>query len=190
MRQLLVNLTVVVTILFVAFEASEKFDRQLVELKLKHFSDQRNWSFAFSQEHVYSSATFRYKADLEAFERLVHVGSSVLSDKATSYHLASTLPVYIVNVHQHQGRWMRRSWTRFIDDGYFCYPEFAENRARIFSHLAAHNDVQYVVVNNDPETRHRSRDCLSFRSESLRAELPEFLTLIHAGEYLDLYHIH
>ncbi len=190
MRGLLVNLTIVVTILFVAFEASEKFDSQLVDLKLKHFSDQRNWSAAFSQDHVYSSATFRYQADLKAFDRLIPVGSSVLSDKATSYHLAATLPVYIVNVHQHQGRWMRKSWTRFIDARYFCYPEFAENKTRILSHLTSHTDVHYVVVNKDSLTRHRSRDCLSFRSESLSAELPAFMARIHDGEYLDLYQIH
>ena len=173
----------------VIYDSWFHFDRERVEVKQAHRSDQRHWSLYYPQIHVFKHSSMRYQNDFAQMESLIEPGSLLLSDVATSYFAAADLPVYAVNVHPHQGRWQRRPWARFLDKRYFCYQEFQENREEVREHLRKHPELRYVIVNRDGITWHRARDCMAHRSHILGDELPEYASLIFEGEFLDLYEL-
>lgn len=187
MKRLIAGVSLACALVIVGLDSYKHFDQERVQVKRKHNSDQRNWSLFYSQQHVFKDSPIRYAGDFKAMSSLVEKGSLLLSDKATSYYAASILPVYVMNIQRHHGRWQRRAWQNFIDDRYFCYQEFEENRERVDVFLRVRKEADYVIVNRDRQLSHRHQDCLAFRSHTLTEHLPRIANLVYQGEYLDLY---
>lgn len=189
MNRYLGLVAVIAVIGLTVWESKFHFNRESVTIKRQHNSGQRHWNLFFPQRIVYVDSSMRFLQDFAAMTKLVEPGSVVFSDKATSYFAAAEIPVYAVNIHSHQGRWRRPTWQRFIDDRYFCYQEFAENRVKSMDFLKRNTEVDYVIVNRSGKSRHRKRDCMAFRSHTLNQYVPNYSTRVYSGEYLDLYRI-
>lgn len=178
---------VVALAIMVGYDAHFHFDAELVDLKSKNRSDQRNWSLFYDQERVYFNSPLRYEQDFKEIEKRIEPGKLVISDLATSYYAAVYLPNYVVNIHRHHGSWKRPSYDAFIKARYLCYLEFEENKSKVLSFIKAEPLADYILVNKDGKYSHRRQDCLAFRSHTLVEKLPEFSTLEYSGTYLNLY---
>jgi len=182
-----------------SFDARYHFDSALIDLKRQHKSDQLNWSIFYSQENVFKNSGIKYQADMQEIERLIQSNVSILSDLATSYYSATMLPVYVANVHRHQGRYRRSSTAAFLDKRYACYIEYQENLDKLnqFLHKQGneninkpHLSLNYIIVNNDPDNRNLREDCMAFQRNVLGRELVKLADILYKGEYLDLYQVH
>ena len=171
----------------VAHDSLFHFDAEYVELKQKHYSAQRNWSIHYDQEYVYRDSPVRYQADFLAIHQIIKPESVLVSDLATSYFAAAQLPVYVVNVHRHQGQAVPHAWRSFLKSRTLCYMEFEENRDKVSVFFASSHRPDYVLVNKDGVNKHRKKDCLAFRSQILIKELPRYAKLVWEGEFLNLY---
>ena len=180
----------------VVYDSRYHFDSALVEAKKKHQSAQRNWSVFYSQREVYEHSPLRYVEDIHAISELIDPQTTVLSDLATSYYLAATLPVYVPNIHRHQGRYQRPIWAKFIDKRYACYTEIEENSKNYVSFIsnqkrkknqADHLMVRYFIVNSDKINHNLRRDCLAFRARYIEEQLMLYGQKLYQGEYLTLF---
>ena len=171
----------------VAIDSAFHFDQQKVQIKTKHYSAQRNWSLFYGQSYVFNDSSTRYKSDFVEIKRIVKPDSIVLSDLASSYYVAAHLPVYVVNLHRHQGSSTPSAWKQFLATRVFCYIEFEENRVKLEGFLKLNQKFDYVLVNKDRVNSNRKRDCLAFRSKTIIKELPRFANLVFEGEFLNLY---
>lgn len=180
----------------IIFDSRYRFDPAFVSAKWQNRSDQRGWSLFYPQRYVYEHGGLRYDADMKKIEALISSNRTLLSDRATSYYAASMLPVYVVNVHRHQGRNSRSSAARFLDARIACYIEEEENRQKFISFLQQQQKlaesrpwlaIEYVLLNRDASNKNLSTDCLASRQRVIASELTQIGEQLYQGEYLDLY---
>ncbi len=175
----------------IVVDARQHFDPNLIQLKKKHHSAQRNWNLFFGQSNVYLSGGFRYAEELKQLEGVLEADVAVFTDLATSYYLSSSLPVYVKNVHAHHGRYKSPEWHAFINKRIGCYINHADNFDK-FAHLleaeerlATRRDVppvRYVVINKDSDNINLRRDCFLRRASALSEVLSASYEKIHEGD--------
>lgn len=141
------------------------FDRDLVVLKKQHSSPQKHWSLFYDQSHVYLSGSLNISNDLIDLREYVKEDSLVLSDKATSYYFTAHLPVHIVNIHRHHGRYKRSGWGKYLDTGRQCRLSDTKNLHSLLE-LAKNHTMTYgrdvlLVVNKSQNNVNHLKDCLS-----------------------------
>ena len=59
------------TVGVIAYDAKNHFNKELVQLKIDHKSDQRHWSLFYNQSNIYQSSSFRYENDFEEIKKIV-----------------------------------------------------------------------------------------------------------------------
>jgi len=180
----------------VVFDSKFHFDSERVQLKRQNKSAQRNWSLFYSQKYIYHDSSMRYSSDLIDIADLITPHSVVISDISTSYYLAAELPVFIVNVHRHQG-FRQTKWSKILSQLSFCYLENNEHLEMVREFLLrqrSSNDEmstreQYLVINQDSLNLNMRYDCLSARDQSIINNMDKIGKLLYRGEYLVLYKI-
>ena len=183
------GLLVVAILVVIVKDSQFRFDADLVKLKHQNYSAQRHWSWRLGQLPVYRDSSLKYEGDFRQLRSLVGRDSFLLSDIATSYFVSSYLPVFVPNVHRHQGRWMHHEIINFLEKRTICYMEFAENKSKVADFFAKNKTLDYILINKDRTNTNRKRDCLAFRSHTLIEHLPSFASLVFEGEYLNLYEL-
>ncbi|MBT8114547.1 MAG: hypothetical protein KJP04_04160 [Arenicella sp.] len=192
---LLILLSVVSLILF---DARHHFDADLVTLKIKHQSAQRNWNLFYSQQQVFSAGSFRYERDFSEIAERITPGTSLLSDLATSYYAATYLPVFVMNIHRHQQGMARPQWHRLLHDRTACYLDVEANLWEFEKFLKLqeqaqaknpHLQLRYVLLNKDHKNRNLGNDCFSLRHRHLQAPLSEIADLVYEGDFMNLYKV-
>ena len=186
-QKILIGIVLIGLIALVLRDSLFHFDADYVKVKQKHYSAQRNWSIYYGQDYVYKDSPIRYQTDFAAMYPLIQPKSVLVSDLATSYYAAAQLPVYVVNLHRHQGKNVPHAWRSFLKGRTLCYMEFEENRQKVTAFFKTKHKPDYVLVNKDGVNKHRQRDCLAFRSHTLIKELPRYAKLLWEGEFLNLY---
>jgi len=185
-------------IVFVMFDSRQHFDAELIELKKKNHSGQRNWNLFYGQENVYHSGGIKHLEDLKTAVDVIEHGSAIFADVATSYYLLSGLPVYARNVHVHHGRRRLPTWDTFIAKGVGCYldaPEYLQKFADQLKHDRAKSKsiniapVKYMVVNTAHYNNNFTRDCLSQRRGPTISVLKDFAKLVFDGDTLHVYEL-
>lgn len=193
----LLSAAIILSVSFVVINDSKHhFDAELVALKRKHRSPQNDWSVFYGQRFVYYSTSMRYERDFLAIANLVRPHSLVISDLATSYYSAAYLPVYVRNVHRHQGRDKSVAWRRILDSRQHCYLQRPENVSSFVDFVRAENRVaakaetpviRYVLVNNDLLNNNPRYDCFWNGRQAAIENLEAISTKLYVGEYLILY---
>ena len=186
-QKILAGLLFVGLMALVVHDSLFHFSAAYVEVKQKHYSAQRSWSIHYDQQYVYRDSPIRYQADFTAMRELVKPESILVSDLASSYYAAAHLPVYVVNLHRHQGQTVSHAWRSFLQSRTLCYLEFEENRQKVTAFFQSRHKPDYILVNKDRINKHRKKDCLAFRSHTLINELPRYANLLWEGELLNLY---
>ncbi|MEM7359269.1 MAG: hypothetical protein AAF431_09240 [Pseudomonadota bacterium] len=181
-------------LLLILFDARYHFDKEFVEVKQQHFSDQRIWSIFYKQNEVYEHGALTYLEDFAAISLIIEDHSTVLSDLATSYYASVLLPrVKIPNIHRHHGSLRRPSWSAFVKKRYACYIEHPENLQRLQDFKEQQRSVSsllgfdYILLNSDSVNRNLKSDCLAQRSKKIAENLPLVADLVFTGKYLSLW---
>lgn len=180
---------ILIALVLLVYDSKFHFDADIVERKEQSYSAQRNWNLNYVQDNVYRGSSFRYQRDFNNIYMLIEPNSVLLSDLATSYFAAAILPVYVVNIHRHQGRNLRQETVTFLNNRFLCYLEFEENRQKVSKFLRKNNEIDYFLINKDRVNENRERDCLAFRSDTLIEQLSKFSDLLWEGEFLNLYSV-
>lgn len=189
-------LILMMLLMLVVFDSKHHFDAEMVSAKLKHNSAQRHWSLFYPQNHVYYSSSFRYELDFEAINNLVEPGYVVISDVATSYYAAASLPLYVRNIHLHQGLGRAPGWYQFLSSRVLCYIEHQENYDKASKFFKKDietardksiGQLRYIIVNTDRLNRNLKTDCLAFRSKHIVEHLSKIAKLKYDGEFLKLF---
>lgn len=191
-RLVLIMFSISLCVLLI-FDGKYHFDKELVQIKSKHFSDQRNWSLFYPQSYVYQNSSIRYQNDLDEISKVIEPKAVVISDKATSYYLAASSPVYVVNVQNHHGRSHNSDWAHMLDNRFGCYIEHTENKDKLGRFLAEQQGksvrISYLVLNRDTKNKNLKADCWAFRNNAIAKHIEPLASRVYAGEYLDLYKI-
>jgi len=178
----------------IIFDSKRFFSKELVILKLRHQSGQHDWNIHFPQSIVYQNSPFRYQSDFRGLKEVVELGSIVISDLATSYYAAATLPVYIRNSQPHQGRRNFKAWASLFDKLDFCYldnPQRMEKAVGVIRQEVIHNPERpvYFLLNKDGLNKNNHLDCMANRSEYIELEILKFTKKVYVGEHLDLFQV-
>lgn len=182
----------------VVYDSLPHFDEDLVHLKRGHRSAQRDWNVHYDQSYVFNDSSMRYQADLNAIERIIEPDHIVLSDLATSYFLAAHMPIYVKNVHHHQGRNQSAAWRKLLNDKTACYLGQEGNMAKFKRFVIKQNKrakqmnqplFKYVVVNKDTKNLNLKYGCLWHARGRLSESITEISSLHYTGEFLDLYEL-
>lgn len=174
------------------------FDKSLVQTKRKHVSPQRDWNIFYGQRFVYYDTPIRYEKDFQVILDIVQPHSLLFSDLATSYYSAVYLPVYVRNVHRHQGGHSSIAWKRFLQSKQHCYlnddknlagfQRFVQSENRVAEKIGA-PEIMYVLVNKDKYNRNPRFDCFWNGRQAALDNLAKISTLLYDGEYLVLYEL-
>jgi hypothetical protein len=197
-KRLLVFFALASVLVLLAYDASPHFDKGLIQLKRQNNSAQRHWSLFYGQRFVFYEGPFRYQDDINQIRDLIEPGHIVLSDLATSYYAAASLPLYVRNVHRHQGRTQSSSWRKLLDqrtacnlhqqDVFVAFKAFIDVEQR---NSVSHGQPQfkYVLVNKDSNNKNLRLDCLWHRRALLMKHIAPVSKLKYEGEFLNLYEI-
>jgi hypothetical protein len=187
-----------VVLALLAHESRHHFDPRLIQLKRQDNSAQANWNLFYGQRFVYYDSSFRYQADMDQIIELIRPGRVLLSDLATSYYAAASLPVYVKNVQRHHGRWQSLQWRNLFEDELACnlhdeeislaFKEFVY-ADRSFSETKGLPKFEYLLLNKDQHNKNVRLDCIWNSRAAFAASLEKFSTLIYEGEYLSLYKV-
>lgn len=182
--------------ILIAYESRNHFNKELIPLKRQHNSAQQNWNVFYGQRFAYYDGMFRYQEDLAQIKTLFEPGNIVLSDLATSYYVAASLPAYVRNVHRHQGRTQSSSWKALLDDRLACYldqedfsltfKEFVYEDRKL-SDAKGQPKFNYIIVNKDLYNKNARQDCLWNRRSVVMDNIADFTKLVFEGKYLNLY---
>ncbi len=180
----------------IIIDSKPHFDRELVELKKKHHSAQRNWNVYFGQHNVYQSGGIKHENDFNALSKVLSPGSAVFTDLATSYYMRASLPVFVKNVHLHHGRYKTGRWHDFIGKGIGCYMDVQENLNKFKSLLQSdentnsiHPKVRYIAINKTQGNINFSRDCLSQRRGPMISIIDQLGKVIYDGKTVVVYEL-
>jgi len=189
-------LGLIVIIVFLAYDSSRHFSEDVVRSKRQANSGQNNWNMFYGQRFVYYDSAFRYLADFDEISAIIEPNQVILSDLATSYYAAASLPVYVRNVQIHHGRRQSRLWNQALEDRIFCNLHL-EDSAEVFKALIAEEvakpngipRLRYILVNNDKNNKNVRVDCLWNRRALLIEHIDDITQLIFKGQYLSLYEL-
>ncbi|MBL4671679.1 MAG: hypothetical protein JKX81_05425 [Arenicella sp.] len=197
-KRLLVFFALAAVLALLVYDARPHFDKDLIQLKRENNSAQRNWSLFFGQRFVFYEGPFRYEDDMNRIRDLIEPGRIVLSDLATSYYAAASLPVYVRNVHRHQGREYSSSWRKLLNrrtacnlhqqDVFLAFNKFIDVEQRN-SASREQPQFKYVLVNKDSNNKNLRLDCLWHRRALLMENIVRVSKLKYEGEFLNLYEI-
>ncbi len=202
LRKLIVGfasiLCLLLMLLLVLYDSRQHFDAELVELKKKAHSAQKNWNIFYGQKHVYLGGGMRHHDDFKRLKSLLQPGSGMISDVATSYYLASSLPLYFKNVHRHHGRYKSPEWETLISHRVLCYLDAPENlvkfnKVMIEEELRAKKrglpPVRYIAVNRTHYNDNFKRGCLSQRRRGLLSVIDQVGHSVYEGETISVYRL-
>jgi len=182
----------------IIFDARYHFDNEWMQAKIQHNSAQKNWHIFYSQEYVYRNSSLRYEVDFEQIKAIIEPEFVLISDMATSYYAATYLPVYIKNIHRHQGRANSPRWHAWLASNDHCYLELPDllQRSREFftsqrklARARGEPELRYIIINKDRDNRLLRTDCFSVRSETLRSAVKHLAELKYDGQFLALYEL-
>jgi hypothetical protein len=182
----------------IVYDSSPHFDESLIQLKRDHRSAQRNWNIFYGQRFVYYDSDFRIQQDLTRISTIIKPGSIALADLATSYYASSALPIYVRNVHQHQGRHTSSSWTDMLHRRSACYLASPEKFSEFQNFIAEQQGIlkkegglpfRYVLINKDTSNLNLRYDCLWNGRDGLLANIERLAELRFEGEHLNLYEL-
>ena len=185
-------------LVFLAYESRHHFNQELIQAKRQHNSSQKNWNVFYGQRFVYYDGIFRYQADLDQIQKLIKPGHIVLSDLASSYYVAASLPLYVKNVHRHHGRSHSVDWKPLLDQGLACnlhkdetLKEFKDfvYKGRAIAFDKGQPVFEYILINRDLNNRNVRQDCLWSRRELFIKNIVQVSALIYEGDYFDLYQV-
>lgn len=185
-------------IILIVVDARQHFDSDLIELKKKNHSAQRNWNPFFGQSNVYLSGGMRYQEELNELVNILEPNTAIFSDMATSYYLASALPVYVKNVHAHHGQYKSPEWNVFINKRFGCYLYRSENMDKFVTLLSIEPKVsarrgvptvRYMVVNKDEQNSNVRRECFLRKAAPLSNTLTEFAEKVYEGPTLSVFRL-
>ncbi len=174
------------------------FNTDIIDLKRKHLSAQRHWNIGYTPSYVYYNSPIRYQSDLLSIKKIIEPGYALLSDRATSYYAAATLPVYVRNIHRHHGLEVFNGLVTFLQKGNLCYMEdpFHKKAALKYlqqdARLSKKNDwpaLRYVLLNKDKKNSMLRQDCIAVKSKHLESSLLRISQLLYEGDYLNLYQL-
>lgn len=191
--------SVLIAVLVLLFQDSKShFSEAVIQIKRQNNSSQRNWNLFYGQRFVYYDGSFRYQRDIDQIKNLITPGQLVLSDLATSYYAAATLPVFVRNVQRHQGRWQSPRWKKMLDNGIACnlhqedsfsaFKSFITEDRR-YSDIKEQPKLNYILVNKDVNNKNARSSCFSSRRKILIKHIADLSTLKYRGEFIDLYEI-
>ena len=182
----------------VVVDTLPRFRQQTVELKRQHQSAQRNWNVFYGQKYVYTDSAIKYQADFTALQNILQPESVVLTDLATSYYVASHLPLYVRNVHRHHGRQHGDDWYRLLQARHACFldqPErkkaFAEfvDKERLKRQNTGQLEFRYLIVNKDQENLNLKLDCMSQSRTAFISNIDDIAEMVFDGEFLRVYEL-
>jgi len=150
-------LSLISVLVLVIFESGRHFDNKLIQDKKKAYSAQKNWNIFFAQSNVYLGGGIRHDEDFSRLAHLLEKDSSLITDVATSYYAAASLPVYVKNVHKHHGRHKSRKWGRLPP-------------------------VRYIAVNRTHYNDNFKRGCMSQRRRGLLSVIDSLGPPVFEGE--------
>ena len=164
LRKILAAAALLSIITLVVFDSRIHFSSELVRLKSEKFSSQKNWNLFFDQSYVYYSGGLNLHSDIKELNSVLQRDDIVVSDIATSYYLVANLPVHIVNVHRHHGRYRFEKWSEMLDSGRICRLSQDQNLEELDAILdgrLGQSESIYLVINKSQGNRNFVRDCLS-----------------------------
>lgn len=183
-------------IVFLAYDSSRHFNEEVVRSKRQANSGQNNWNMFYGQRFVFYDSAFRYHADFDGISAIIEPNQVILSDLATSYYAAASLPVHVRNVQIHHGRRQSKLWNQAFESQIFCNPHL-DDSAEAFKALMAEEAAKpkgnprfrYILVNNDKNNKNVRADCLWNRRALVIKHIDDIAQLIFKGQYLSLYEL-
>ena len=169
-----------------AFDSYRHFDQDLVSRKMERFSPQKDWNLFFSQSQVFYSGSLNITNDIVDLRDVLPRNSLILSDKATSYYLAAHLPVSVLNVHRHHGRYKKREWMSFIDSNRACLLSEGNNYESLARLARKELDNQasptFLIISKAQGNKNYARDCLSSNRGYLIETAKNFFKLSYENQ--------
>ena len=182
----------------IVLDTAPRFSRDTVEIKRQHNSAQRNWNVFYGQNYVFDDGALKYQADFVKLESVIEPDAIALTDLATSYYLASHLPLYVKNVHRHHSVSIRREWRMLIQSKHACFLDQPARKSllvdfvrteRARSSASGAPEFLYLVVNKDQINRNMKLDCLSQSRSAFVKNIDDVADIIFDGEFLRVYKI-
>ncbi|MDW7772657.1 MAG: hypothetical protein SCH71_07175 [Desulfobulbaceae bacterium] len=180
----------------IARDSRFHFHTDSLRVKREHHSPLRDWTIGNNQQYLYHDSPFRYQSDLVMIAGMIEPGHALLSDLATSYYAAATLPVYVLNVHRHHRSTRAAALAKVLRKNEFCYLEDSFHRQKAIKFLQRDTRaageknwpaLRYFLLNKDKENSMLWKDCLAMRSDQLEVSLLQISKLLYEGEYLNIY---
>ena len=184
-------LSLMAVVVLVICESSRHFDNKLIQDKKKAHSAQNDWNVFFAQSNVYLGGGVRHDEDFARLAPLLEADSSLITDIATSYYAAASLPVYVKNVHKHHGRYKSPEWERLISHRITCYldaPEYIADFNSVMQGEESRSErkgvppVRYIAVNRTHYNDNFKRGCMSQRRRGLLSVIDRLGPPIFEGE--------
>lgn len=189
---------VVLLLVFLAFESSSHFSLALLKHKKEIFSAQKNWNLFYGQSNVYLNGGLRHADDFKALEGVLEPGSGLVTDLATSYYLAASLPVYVKNVHKHHGLYTSQPWSKLFTHRIVCYLDAPENFSEFQKVMRGESKrslkegippVRYIAVNRTHYNDNFKRGCLSQRRRGMLSVIDQLGEPVFDGETISVYRL-
>ena len=174
------------------------FSKKNIQIKRKHHSVQRHWNIWYNQSYVYYDSPLRYQDDLVKIGGIIDPGYSLWSDLATSYYAAATLPVYVRNIHYHQGLKKMKWVSKFLKGQHFCYLNDTFHlqatvdffrKDSLLSQKYGWPEIRYILLNKDKKNSLLRQDCMAVLSSRLEVGVLNLGQLLYEGDYLNLYQL-
>ncbi len=197
-RRFLSTVLLIGCLLVITRDSRFHFNRERIEEKRLHWSAVRHWSIYYSPKYVTIDSPFRYDNDIEKIRELIEPGFALLSDLATSYYAAATLPVYVRNIHRHHGLDSIAGLEGFLQRGHLCYLKDPYHIKRLSEYLqkdafaSKRNNwpvLKYILINKDKENSQLRRDCIAVHSKDIIDNLSNIAQLVYEGDYLVLFRL-
>ncbi len=188
-----------ICVFFLVFLDSKfHFDKNLIELKKTVNSAQRHWNVFFGQGHVYESGGLKHLEDFRKLEGIIEPNTAVFADIATSYYMASSLPVYVRNVNRHHGRYKSYEWGSLLSSNIACYID-VPNNLKHFKEFLSYEEtrasakkiapIRYLIINVDVYNVNFKYDCLSQTRRAMLEVVDSFAKLVYEGKTLQVYRL-
>jgi len=140
-------------------------------------SAQKNWNIYYHRKNVINDGTFRYEHSFKSIEKIIEPNSYIYADLSTSYYSATYLPVFVKNIHDHQGSNAFRNFKKLENDKQ-CYSDNKEWNKKLDKYLELSrtrlnskpiSNKRYLLVNHDKLNSQLNRSCF-LRSLDIRAQ--------------------
>lgn len=180
----------------IVFDSSQHFDAALIERKKKAHSAQKHWNIHYGQSYVYLNGGIRHNDDFKKLESVLEPGTAVITDVATSYYMASSLPIYVKNIHRHHGRAASPVWERLISHRVVCYIDAPENLQKFWRVMSLEPTrskkkgvpaVAYVAVNRTHYNDNFKRGCIGQRRRGMLSVINQLGAEVFDGESIKVY---